>query len=133
MLIEPLEKCRIPVPIKRCPLNLASFEDELSQMPNRCAYLQRHNAAKQSTSAKHGTDFLSYIFPTDHKLKAILDQTRLHLRAQMSLQWRLPFPGHEGIVSVEQVPYSNEMLKLLLTPPIQSGASTPTRTILLVF
>lgn len=126
MLIEPREKCRIPVPIKRCPLNLSSLDDEDDDVYSTAAILSRRYAAQRAAlpkpQVKPNVDFLSYIFPTERKLKAILNRSRLHLRDQIDLLWRLPFSDQEGTVSIDEVPYSNEMLKSLLIPPIQSGS-----------
>lgn len=144
MLIESREKCRIPVPIKRCPLNCLSAlgdDDEPLSLPfyggNASTQCQNTttsnnnnfnnlNHNKQASPAKApSADFLSYIFPTEQKLKAILARIRLHISSQINLQWHLAMspdlPLSEGLVSVDQVPYTNEMLKALLIPPISSG------------
>lgn len=138
MLIESREKCRIPVPIKRCPLNCLSAidaDEPLSLPPfygNASTQCQNSNnlnnlnkQASPATSKAPGADFLSYIFPTEQKLKAILSRIRLHISSQINLKWHLTvspdLPLSEGLVSVDQVPYTNEMLKSLLIPPISSG------------
>lgn len=125
MLIESREKCRIPVPIKRCPLNvLSDIDDDQPSLPlygnTQC---QNNNNLSNSKAAKTlDADFLSYIFPTQHKLKAILSQIRLHISSQINLKWHLALSDlSEGLVFVDQVPYTNEMLKSLLIPPISSG------------
>lgn len=124
MLIESREKCRIPVPIKRCPLNCLSDIDHIQ--PSLPLYAntqcQNNNLNNSKATKTLDADFLSYIFPTQHKLKAIFSQIRLHISSQINLKWHLALSDlSEGLVFVDQVPYTNEMLKSLLIPPISSG------------
>nr|XP_027201589.1 trafficking protein particle complex subunit 9-like [Dermatophagoides pteronyssinus] len=125
MLIEPKEKCRIPVPIKRCPLNLANNDDNNDDCKLiQKSLLQNHHHSNKSTTTTttKNIDFLTNIFPTDEKLEAILLKCKQHLLKQINLRWIMQNNDHDdGIVFVEKVPYSNELLKSLLIPPIQSG------------
>ena len=112
MLIQPNEKCRIPVPVKRCPLSLANIDH----------HLKKHDGSLKHNDLVKGDDFLDYIFPTAQMLDAILNQCRLNLLNQLNLKWNIPNTNVEGIALADEVPYSDEMLKSLLIPPIQSGA-----------
>ncbi|KAH9497728.1 Trafficking protein particle complex subunit 9 [Dermatophagoides farinae] len=128
MLIEPKEKCRIPVSIKRCPLSLDDMNNDYDDdenvgdiidmnQQNYCETIRKSsNNCKYTKSA----DFLTHIFPTDQKLEAILSQCRLHLLRQINLKWTMPNADIDGMVCVEKVPYSKQLLKSLLIPPIQS-------------
>lgn len=110
MLIEPKEKCRIPIPVKRCPLSLTNESANLEDSFNR-----------SKTAIIKCDDFLGYIFPTARKLDAILAQCKQNLLAQIRLKWNLTNSESDGVALANEVPYSNEMLKSLLIPPIQSG------------
>lgn len=133
MLIESKEKCRIPVPIKRCPLRLGIMDEQMEEIESNGSCANNNykivptsggdgdSGNKKSIKCTKSVDFLTNIFPTKQKLEAILYKCRLHLLKQIDLRWTMPNTDLDGSVFVEKVPYSNELLKSLLIPPIQSG------------
>ena len=101
--VESQEKCRIPVPVKRLSSDVAeSLREKCSQM--------------------NGLERLNDGFEHSITLKALSDACRNEMKQQINLRWMLPNgEGGDGFVSISQVPFSDEMLRILLTPLIHGG------------
>ncbi|KPM04717.1 brunelleschi-like protein [Sarcoptes scabiei] len=124
MMIEPKEKCRIPVPIRRCSLDQLGQIDSITQshlFPMDQSHSEENltkNFIVNDVDAEIPLDFLSFVAPEKNRLDAILLQCRSHLLKQIDLRWTMPNSDNEGTVFVEKVPYSTEILQSILKPPI---------------
>lgn len=121
MLIEPQEKCRIPVPIQRCPINTATAAANTELLEANQGFCRR--PSKNLEAIINANDFLSFIFPQGLRLDAVFEECRRHLLAQVELRWHLVEDANldDGQTQIKDIPFSIEMLKALLIPPVQSG------------